>query len=289
MMQTISTHDTNGAVIRAETANYYGAVRRRVVVGGLHMSETVYGCDTRIPSHQHECPSLFMPLGGTFVEGCTGAVRSYVPGDVSYHPPYEAHWLDTHGGPARGFAIELGATWRETLGAETFGAYAPWDGVPRDLSLARVSWVVSRLYAELCAHDSARTLAIETLSVELATQLADTVVRPDPRIPAWVARVRDALHSTGRETPSLAELATIAGVTPVAVIKGFRRRTGRTPGTYLRDLRLANARRALADRERPLSVVALDAGFYDQSHFSRAFRAAAGMSPLAYRRALQGH
>jgi AraC family transcriptional regulator len=284
----MTTNHAREAVIRAETANYYGAVRRRLVVRGLHMSETVYGADTRIPSHQHECPSLFMPLGGAFVEGCTGMVRSYVPGDVSYHPPYEAHWLDTRGGPARGFAIEIGAEWCDALG----GGVA-WDGLARDLSTARVAWVVGRLYYELRAHDSTRTLAIESLGVELGTQLADTKEREDTRAsasraPLWIGRVREALHAAGRVTPSLAELARMAGVTPVAVIKGFRRHIGRTPGVYLRDLRLANARRALADDTRPLSVVALDAGFYDQSHFSRAFRAAAGISPQAYRRVLHG-
>jgi hypothetical protein len=140
--------DTSRALIRAADGNYYGTVRRRVVVAGLHLSEMTYDDGARIPSHQHECPSLFMPLCGAFVEGCTGTVRSYAPGDVSYHPPYEPHWLDTRGvatgtstrTSARGFAIEIGAAWCASLGAET-----RWDGIPRDLSLANASWAMGRL------------------------------------------------------------------------------------------------------------------------------------------------
>jgi AraC family transcriptional regulator len=40
----------------------------------------------------------------------------------------------------------------------------------------------------------------------------------------------------------------------------------------------------LADRRNSLAEVALDTGFSEQSHFTRAFRAATGVSPGAWRR-----
>lgn len=269
-------------VIRAD-GNYFGTVRRRFVVGGLHIFETTYGAGARIPPHRHECPSLFMPLGGRFVEGCAGTVRSYEAGDVGYHPPDEPHWLQTHGAGARGFAVEVGADWRRTLGNQL-----TWDAVPRDLSQSRVSWLLGRLHLELYAYDTARPLVVEALGVELGAELHATHVHAGRRPPRWFAAACDALRDRLQERVSLAELSSVAGVTPVAVIKGFRRHAGRTPGEYVRLLRLDRARRAIAGTDRPLTAIALDAGFYDQGHFSRAFKTALGVPPSVYRRILRG-
>lgn len=274
--------DESQAVIRAD-GNYFGTVRRRFVMAGLHMSETVYGAGARIPRHRHECPSFFMPLGGRFVEGCAGAVRGYGVGDVGYHPAYEPHWLHTQGGGACGFAVEVGDEWRQTCGANTV-----WDSVPRDLSQSRVAWALGRLYLELQMHDTARPLVVHSLGVEIGLALGATDSRRSTPPPRWLGTVRELLHDRVRESIALAELADVAGVTPVAVIKSFRRHLGCTPGEYLRTLRLSHARRELAQSDRPMSAIALDAGFYDQGHFSRAFKTAMGVPPSRYRRLLRG-
>jgi AraC-like DNA-binding protein len=64
----------------------------------------------------------------------------------------------------------------------------------------------------------------------------------------------------------------------------FRRLFGMNPGDYILRVRLLMARRQLEDTSNPVGQVALDCGFYDQSHFTRAFRTATGLSPLNYRR-----
>ena len=56
-------------------------------------------------------------------------------------------------------------------------------------------------------------------------------------------------------------------------------------GTTLRRLRLEQARRSLArDPDCTLADAALQAGFADQSHFTRHFRRLFGVTPGAYRR-----
>jgi AraC-like DNA-binding protein len=52
--------------------------------------------------------------------------------------------------------------------------------------------------------------------------------------------------------------------------------------------RLAAAARALADTEEPITDVAANVGFGDLSSFIRTFRAAAGASPGAFRKASRG-
>ncbi len=56
-----------------------------------------------------------------------------------------------------------------------------------------------------------------------------------------------------------------------------------TPGDYLLRVRLLMARRRLEATAQPVGQIALDCGFYDQSHFTRAFRQNTGLTPLAYR------
>ncbi|MBM0234712.1 helix-turn-helix domain-containing protein [Micromonospora sp. STR1_7] len=59
-----------------------------------------------------------------------------------------------------------------------------------------------------------------------------------------------------------------------------------TVASYIRDMRLTRCRRDLSDpalRTQPVQAIAARWGFPDKAHFSRAFRAAYGISPQAYR------
>ncbi len=64
----------------------------------------------------------------------------------------------------------------------------------------------------------------------------------------------------------------------------FQRLFGMTPSEYLLRVRLLMARRRLEETSLSVGTIALDCGFYDQSHFTRAFRQATGLRPLQYRR-----
>lgn len=57
-----------------------------------------------------------------------------------------------------------------------------------------------------------------------------------------------------------------------------------TPSGYLLGVRLLMARARLQNTEAPIGLVALECGFYDQSHFTRSFQKANGISPSAFRK-----
>ena len=79
-----------------------------------------------------------------------------------------------------------------------------------------------------------------------------------------------------------AELEAITGLTRYDLARQFRVLLGTSPYRYLLMRRLEFARdRMHADR--PLAEVACDAGFADQAHFTRAFKAAFGLTPARYR------
>lgn len=86
------------------------------------------------------------------------------------------------------------------------------------------------------------------------------------------------------EPLAVSQLAVQAGLSTSQFQREFRRVFNMTPGAYLTQVRLQAARHLLAHSPQPLSAIALDCGFHDQSHFTKRFQAATGLGPRAYRR-----
>jgi AraC family transcriptional regulator len=86
------------------------------------------------------------------------------------------------------------------------------------------------------------------------------------------------------------EMARAAGMSVSYFSKLFTGYLGLSPHHYLVRCRLRYARKLLLTLEKELSIVevACESGFADQAHFSRHFRRAYGVSPLAFRRTASG-
>jgi AraC-like DNA-binding protein len=96
-----------------------------------------------------------------------------------------------------------------------------------------------------------------------------------------VAKCIDLLHSSLNQPLNLTVLARQAGVGRHQVIRDFQSVVRLTPGEYLRQIRLEYARKMIGDGM-PLTQVAMNSGYSDQSHFSRVFRRVYGYTPSDY-------
>ena len=106
--------------------------------------------------------------------------------------------------------------------------------------------------------------------------------------PRWLRRVEDAIENSIAAPPSVEDLAALAGVHPTHLLRTFRRYQGATIANFVRHRRIEHARTEVAQSKRPMSVIALDAGFADQSHFTRVFKRTFGETPGQYARSLRG-
>ncbi|MFK0047424.1 AraC family transcriptional regulator [Streptomyces sp. NPDC090741] len=82
---------------------------------------------------------------------------------------------------------------------------------------------------------------------------------------------------------SLPEAAALIQAHPAHLVRSFSAAFGIAPHQYLISRRVALARRLLLDG-RPAAEVAVEAGFHDQSHFTRHFKRVVGTTPGRYAR-----
>src|SRR5262245_35676700 len=70
---------------------------------------------------------------------------------------------------------------------------------------------------------------------------------------------------------------------PVHLAREFHKYYQCTIGEYLRKLRIDFACHEVISSDSTLAEIALDAGFFDQSHFSRTFKCHTGLTPTEFR------
>ncbi len=87
---------------------------------------------------------------------------------------------------------------------------------------------------------------------------------------------------------SMEKMAEMAGLSSTQFNFRFRELLRMSPSDYLLRLRVETARRLLATSQLSLGEIALEVGFYDQSHFTKRFRRVTGLTPRHYRMRFRG-
>jgi AraC-like DNA-binding protein len=96
-----------------------------------------------------------------------------------------------------------------------------------------------------------------------------------------VERARTYLQDRPTQPVTLPEVGVVARVTISHLVRSFSRSVGLPPKSYHAQVRLARARRLLAEGK-SATWVAYECGFADQSHLSRRFKESYGITPGAF-------
>jgi AraC family transcriptional regulator len=238
--------------------------------GRFVLCQSTYAPATALPRHYHEVAALMFSTRGAFAETVAGRTFECSPFDVIVRPAGEGHTNRYGAGGASCVVVNLPPDLGRLIES------------PSLLTRRSVAPIANRVSHELAIDDDAAPLVIEGLLLELIGTGLRSPARVHP--PAWLVRARDYIHEHAAERVTLREIAAAANVHPASLVRAFRTHLRCTPGDYVRGVRIEDAKRALAATSRAIGEIALDAGFYDQSHFTNAFRRATGMTPREYRK-----
>ena len=219
--------------------------------------------------------------GGQSFELVAGSILVGRPGDT-----YVCTHEHSHGGDEC-LSIRIDAALAKESGADDnawrIGAVPPLAEL---MVIGELAQAAADGNCDLGVDEAALALLARFRAIVAGREPSPTKVRRRER--GRIVEAALAIDTHPDRPNTLESLARGAGLSPTHFLRQFARVVGATPHQYLIRARLRRAAALLAERDRAVTEIALDAGFADLSNFVRSFHRAAGISPRKFRQAAGG-
>jgi len=262
----------------------FGALANGVTLMRADFSDHVF------ERHSHDCFVIGTTTHGIQRFRCKDRQYDSLPGDFVLFNPDDDH--DGRPGTQDGFRYTIWYVPMDFVAGGVMG-----DGDPARPSYFARPHVTDRRMAERFGLLSARLAQApaESMRTEslmrafLGTMLrrhgergqAATSASLDAGAAA-LARVRDYIRTFYARDLTVSDLAAVAGLSRTHLTRAFGAAYHLPPHVYLNAVRIGQAQ-ALIRRGMPLTMVALECGFADQSHLTRRFKGSVGVTPSTWR------
>jgi len=247
----------------------------------------------RYPPHAHDTHCLVLITSGSVVVNLAGHVDTLRRGDIV---PLDADTLHAaHAGESGRWKMRVAYFLPDDLAAYTGSIGLPERSrfdvparIVRDAPLAQsvygVNWC-SEVNDDPFKRSETLAFAIGHL---LSVHAAQRATLPSPRVESRIIRsVKEQLQSDLAGKFTLASLADEHALTPFVLLRAFIRSAGLSPHAYQQQARIRYAQKRLKQGA-ALAVVAREAGYADQAHFTRVFKQYTGVTPKSFQIALVG-
>lgn len=272
--------------IRKMKTSDFAQYSRCLGLDGLEVMSARWVEHSFVP-HMHDFYAVSLNYGGRGAFDCRNELRDATPGTCSLIAPGELHTghaTSKEGWIYRNLYIEipLMETLLRSLDCQEQLDVSFRNPLVRDAVLAAQ---LGHVFASMA--ESNTLLQNESLLLSVVARLvSDHLVRGHAlseagREHAAVLRVKEWLDGNSDQNVSIHSLAVLARLSPYYLIRAFHRHVGISPHKYQMSVRINRARKLLASGA-PISEIAYQAGFCDQSHLNRCFRKILGVTPGKY-------
>ena len=254
---------------------YIGKVVAAWQGNGVIAGTTVYYNDEANGlMHSHENPHISFVFKGGNIDKRQNGSKEKPPGSISFFHSGEPHQTIQKIFPAQHINLELEARFlKEYLLGEA-------EIKECITTTPDAKFFLLKVYHELLQNDSYSKPSIDILLLDLLKNHQSK----EKKQPSWVSQLDELLRAKWDETIELNDLSLIIGVHPVTISKNFRKYFACTFGEYMRKLKVEKAITLIKSESGPLTQVAYQCGFADQSHFTRIFLQYTGFHPHHYKK-----
>jgi AraC family transcriptional regulator len=251
-------------------------------IAGFNLTENAYPPDYQTPLHSHDYTYFCFILEGDYTLTYRGIGHLCQSSKLSFFPRGADHAcrVNTH---SRCLNIQLTPQLAEYASA--------YEDISVDYIVEKrseLNQLVVRLYQEFYTIDEFSPLTVEGLMSEITAEfLRYSDKSAGKAAPRWLLTARDFVSEEFANNLTISTIAGLADIHPTHLAREFQRHFQITIGDFVRRRRVEFACRKIIESKAPLSEIALEAGFFDQSHFTRIFKKATGMTPANYRATFQ--
>jgi AraC-like DNA-binding protein len=233
--------------------------------------------------HRHDTYGIGITTAGVQTFRYRGELHRAEPGQCHILHPDEPH--DGAAGTCEGFGYRIVHIDPALVQQALQGRGLPFVRAPvLAASHLPTGFAADVWDIETTIDDLARTGIVEAVA-SLLTAASGEPPRGGRFATAAVSRVRDLIAACPAQPHLMNDLERIAGLDRWTLARQFRALFGISPSRFRTHRRLDLVRQLLLAGT-PLAAAAIDAGFADQSHMSRQFKQACGLTPAAWRSAV---
>ena len=257
-------------MIRLEKATYLGNNRRSFSLDGIAVAETEYTKKVSECWHYHVNNHISYILQGGNREQRKNHEAQALPGNLLIYPSGLLHRNLNTAYPSKNINLEVDDKFLRQ----------------HDLKFSMSScidlkFLVLKIYKECRINDNDSERSIKALVLNAFEFFQEKHECISPR---WVTLIAEVLHDRWNENVSLIELSQELKLHPVTISKSFPKHFHCTLGEYSRKIKIDKAISLINHSKGSLTEIALECGFFDQSHFIRTFKDVTGFTPKAYQR-----
>jgi AraC-like DNA-binding protein len=246
---------------------------------GIERLEAYFAGQAYAP-HRHDTYAIGVTIAGVQTFHYRGEQRHCLPGQCHILHPDELH--DGGAGTDEGFGYRIiyvdPCLVQEALGGRSlpFVKCPVVDASRLPEGFASDVWDIDADIDDIARIEVAVAVAALLVAVASGGSPKSTALAV-----ASVSRVRDLIAACPAQRHSMDELERVSGLDRWTLARQFRTLFGTSPSRF-RTLRQLDHVRRLMKSGTSLAEASVEAGFADQSHMSRRFKSAYGLTPAAW-------
>jgi AraC-like DNA-binding protein len=249
---------------KLKIGEFYGTHYQKSAFENLIITDTEY-THSKVDWHYHQNPYFTYLLQGKLFESNKKESYYLKPGSLLFHNWQDAHYNIKPPEYTRGFHIELNQDWFSSFNIQT----SNFEG-SINLRNPIIKNLMNQVFIETKINDQYSNLSIESNLIDIFNTIKESK-KASLKKPIWVNQLKELLIEE-KTNNSLKSLSSKLGIHPVHLSREFNRYFGTSLGNYIRLIKLNKAFYLLASKNKSMTEICYQCGFYDQSHFISSFK-----------------